>query len=137
MSLNDPMPSEQKAEYDQKKALNVSSAETTSKEMIKIQKSAKRYAIGFTVIYTVLFPFFFYMGLLSSMVFANPRMTAPVGLLIIFLILSISLSMPVSIYLMWSRYLRSQYKETRFFCALPLLTLVGVFFMITAIEALL
>ena len=103
----------------------------------KVKKTAKCLAVISTLIYIVLFPPFFYMGLLSSMIFDNPRMTAPVGLSIIFLTLLISLSMPVSIYLIWSRYLRGLYKKTLFFCALPLMTFIGVSLITVLLESLL
>ncbi len=136
MSKDDLISSEDKVTYHQKN-LTVPSIETTDVEEGKNRKSAKYCAIGFTILYLVLFLPFFYMGLLSSMVFDNPRMTVPVGLSMIFLTFLISLSMPVSIYLMWSRYLRGQYKKTRIFCALPIFTLVGVSLIIEILGALL
>jgi hypothetical protein len=101
------------------------------------RKTTKYVAVVSSVVYTLLFPFFFYMGLLSTMVFDNPRMTTTVGLLIISLTLLISLSMPVSIYLIWSRYLRGLYKKALFFCALPLMTFMGVFLITALLEILL
>lgn len=109
-----------------RKNLSALPTETIDGEEKKNQKSAKRCAVGFTILYIILFLPFFYMGLLSSMVFDNPRMTVPIGLSIIFLTLLISLSMPVSIYLMWSRYLRGEYRKTLIFCALPIFTFIGV-----------
>jgi hypothetical protein len=102
------------------------------------QRNARRYAIGFTILYLILFPFFFYMGLLSSMiVFATPSVTVPIGLLVVSLSVSISLSMLLSIYLMWSRYLREQYSRIYFASALPPLTFVGANTIIIIIQALL
>lgn len=100
------------------------------------EKQAKYLAVISTIIYMILFPCFFYMGLLSSMVFDNPRMTIPVGLVIIFLTLLISLSMPISIYLIWSRYLRHLYKQSIFFCSLPIITFICVSLMIELLQAL-
>lgn len=117
MSKDDLIPSEE-VTYHQKD-LTVPLIETTDGEEEKNRKSAKHCIAGFTVLYMVLFLPLFYMGLLSSMIFDNPRMTVPIGLSIIFFTLLISLSMPVSIYLMWSRYLRGEYKKIRIFCALP------------------
>ena len=110
---------------------------TPSAATARVKKITKYLAVASTLIYIVLFPFFFYMGLLSSMVFDNPRMTTPVGLSIIFLTLLISLSMPVSIYLIWSRYLRGLYKKALFFCILPLVTFIGVSLITALLETLL
>jgi hypothetical protein len=101
------------------------------------QKTTKYLAVVCTIIYSILFPFLFYMGLLSSMIFDNPRMTVPVGLSIIALTLLISLSIPISIYLTWSRYLRGLYRRAIFFCALPLIVSIGAFIIISLLEALL
>ena len=101
------------------------------------QKTTKYLAVVCTIVYSILFPFLFYMGLLSSMIFDNPRMTALVGVSIIFLTLLISLSIPISIYLTWSRYLRGLYRKAIFFCALPLIVSIGVFLIISLLEALL
>ena len=136
MSKDDLISSEDKVTCHQKN-LSVPSIKTTDGEEEKNRKNAKHCAVGFTVLYMVLFLPFFYMGLLSSMVFDNPRMTASVGLSIIFLTLLISLSMPVSIYLMWSRYLRGEYKKTRIFCALPIFTFIGVSLITEILGALL
>lgn len=99
-------------------------------ELGKEKKSTKRFATIFTMIYVILFPFLFYMAMLSGMIFDNPHMTNTLGLTIIFTTFCIPLSIPVSIYLIWSRYLRGQYKKAVFFCWLPLLTLVVVCFLI-------
>lgn len=72
-----------------------------------------------TLLYLILSPFLFYMALLSSMIFAKPSMTIPVGLSIMALIFCIPLSMLISIYLIWSRYNRKEYKKSLLFCALP------------------
>ena len=136
MSKDDLISSEDKVAYYQKN-LSIPSIETTDGEEEKKRKSVKHCAVGFTVLYMILFFPFFYMGLLSSMVFDNPRMTVPVGLSIIFLTLLISLSMPVSVYLMWSRYLRGEYKKSRIFCALPIFTFIGVSLITEILETLL
>jgi hypothetical protein len=99
------------------------------------RKRAKWGATICTVVYVLLFPVFFYMALFSMMVFDNPHMTTPLGLLIIFMTFWIPLSMPVSIYLMWSRYCRHQYKKAGFCCALPLITFCGVYLMLDVLPA--
>lgn len=136
MSKDGAKSSEHKVASTQK-SLFTSLTEIKDEEVRRDRKSAKYCAVGFTILYIVLFLPFFYMGLLSSMAFDNPRMTVPVGLSIMSLTFLISLSMPISIYLMWSRYLRSQYQQTRIFCALPPLTFVGVSLIIEALRTLL
>jgi hypothetical protein len=137
MSKEDPMFSECNTASDQEPPILTSLTEIETKEANSDRRSAKYFAVCFTIIYVVLFIPFFYMGLFSSMTFDNPRMTVSVGLWIMFLTFLISFSMPISVYLMWSRYLRCQYQKTRFFCALPILTFVGVSLIIAALRALL
>ena len=99
---------------------------------LKDQKSAKYCAVGWTIAFLIFFPFFFFVALMSSMIFDNPKMTAPMGLWIMFMIFWIPLSMPISIYLMWSNYSRGLYRKTRLFWALPFLTL-GIVILLNAI----
>jgi hypothetical protein len=99
------------------------------------RKRVKWVVVICTIIYVILFPFFFYMALLSTMVFDNPHMTVPLGSLIILVTFCIPLSMPISIYLMWSKYCRLQYKKAGFFCILPLLTFGGVYLMLDVLPA--
>jgi hypothetical protein len=103
-----------------------------SKDEVYDEKSAKYCAIGWTIVYLLLFPFLFYVALFSIMVFDNPHMTTPVGLLIIFMSFWVPLSIPVSIYLMWSNYSRGQYKRTHLFWGLPFFTF-GIVFLLNAI----
>lgn len=110
---------------------------TFEEEAIKSKKYARRCVISFTVLYAVLFPFLFYMAMLSSMVFDNPHMTTTRGLSIIFTTFCVPLSIPISIYLMWSRYFREQYKKSSFFCAIPLLTFLVVFLVLDVFPLLL
>jgi len=136
MSKDDAISSEDKALGHQKN-LPTSLTERTDAERESNRKSAKYYAVGFTILYIVLFLPFLYMGFLSSMIFDNPSMTVLVGLSIIFFTFLIPLSMPVSIYLTWSRYLRGQYKKARIFCILPIFTFFGVSLIIEILGALL
>jgi hypothetical protein len=76
-----------------------------------------------TWIYLILFPVVFYYGLFSAMMAFNDAT-------MIFIFTLIPLSMPVSIYFIWSRYLREDYKKARLFCFLPIFTFVGAFFII-------
>jgi len=108
--------------------------EPFEEEAGKSKKCAKRCAVSFTIIYVILFPFLFYMAMLSSMIFDNPHMTTTLGLSIIFTTFCIPLSIPVSIYLMWSRYFQGLYKKTGFFCTLPPLTFGAVYFILDVLP---
>ena len=107
-----------------------------SDDLSPAKKSMKRYLIVCTGIYVILFPFLFYIALLSSMIFDNSGTPSILGALIIFIIFWIPLSIPLSIYLMWSRYFRQQYAKIQFFSGLPLFTFGGVFFIIDVIPLL-
>lgn len=84
------------------------------------RKTAKFYAIAWTIIYLVLFPFFAYIALLSGMLLENPKTTVPVGLSMMLVMFCIPLSMPISIYLMWTNFSRHNYNKTLFYGLLPL-----------------
>lgn len=71
--------------------------------MDALQKSAKRYAISFTIIYSIIFIPSLFMGLLSGMVFDKPGILSTYGFTIIFLALCVPFSIPFSMYLIWSR----------------------------------
>lgn len=89
---------------------------------------AKFCATCWTVIYLILFPMCLYgaLLLLAGMVFDNAAMTKPIGATLIFFSFWIPISIPVTIYLMWSRYSRGQYRKTRRLWSLPLLITLAV-----------
>lgn len=95
-----------------------------------VSKKCKRGLILCTIIYVLLFPFLFYMGLLSSMVSDSPRITPFFVGVIMFIVFCMPLSIPVSIYLMWSRYFRKQYDKARLFSRMPVYVTVGVFILL-------
>ena len=97
------------------------------------RKTAKNYAVACTIVYIILFPWFFYVALLSVMLLENPKTTVPVGLSMMFVMFWIPLSMPVAIYLMWSNFSRHKYNKTFLFGLLPLFTLVVVFLLVEGI----
>ncbi len=92
---------------------------TFEKETGNCRRATKCYAIMLTMVYTVFFPFFFYVALLSGMVMENPKTTVPIGLSMMFAMFWIPLSMPVSIYLMWSNFSNHKYRRTLYWGGLP------------------
>ena len=100
-----------------------------TEDVNKARRSAKICILLSTVIYVALFPYFLYVGfVLLRFAFEVFRESIFGSLLVLFLtLLTPFLSIPVSIYLMWSRYLRGQYEKARFFCALPVYTFIGAF----------
>jgi hypothetical protein len=92
-----------------------------------IESSQRRKLIFFTVVYVLLFPFLFYMALLSSMVSDSPRITPFFVGVIMMIVFSIPLSIPTCIYLMWSRHIRKQYDKARLFSWVPVYVMAVVF----------
>lgn len=98
-----------------------------SQGMVKYnRKYAERALIFWTVIYCILFPFLFYMAMFSAMVFDNPSISTTMGLSVMGVVFLIPLSIPVSIYFMWSSYFKRRYKKFWFFCRLPPIILLVV-----------
>ena len=98
-------------------------------------KKARRLAKTITIVYLLLFPVFFVFALASCMVFDKPNMNIPFGLMLIFLCFSIPLSMLFTLYLVWSRYTRGNYEQSRRLCWIPLYSL-GALFVAGCIEGL-
>ncbi len=95
------------------------------------QKKLKQKLTIYTVIYVVLFPILAYAGWLSPMAVDSPRGASIfLALFIVFIILLMPISVPVSIYLMWSRYCSKKYDKARRFALLPLYTIILVFVML-------
>lgn len=106
----------------------------TEKGTVSSQKKPKWTPTTCTIIYIVLFPCLFYMGLLSPMVVDGPHTPPLFVALSIFAVFLIPLSLPVSIYLMWSRTFRNQHEKARFFSRLPIFTFVGVYLILDGIP---
>lgn len=86
----------------------------------KNRKTTKRCAWTAIIIYLLLFPVLFIFAIASVLIFDSPSMTMPVGLSIIFMCFCVSLSIPFTFYLIWSRYLQGDYKKSRQFCLIPI-----------------
>lgn len=97
-------------------------------------KKCKQELILCTVIYVLLFPFLLYMALLSSMVSDSPRITPFFVGVIMFIVFCIPLSIPISIYFMWSRYFREQYGKARLFSYIPFYMMAGVFVLLGVVP---
>lgn len=76
------------------------------------RKKAKKFAWAVTIAYLVLLPFLGMLAVASIMVFDSPSMTVPVGLSIIIMYFCMPLSVPVTIYFVWSRYLQGNYRKS-------------------------
>jgi hypothetical protein len=83
------------------------------------RKITKCILVTWTVIYLICFPFIFWASLWSALVFDNPSMTRLIGGIIICLALCVPFSMLVSIWLMWSKYRKAQYRQARWLWILP------------------
>lgn len=101
------------------------------------KNSARWAARWFTAIYILLFPICFGMAWFSPMIFSCSFMPVSIGLSVIFLTCLIPISIPVSIYLIWSRFSKGNYKTMYYFCFLPILTFIGVFILTEVLRALL
>lgn len=106
-------------------------------QMEVAKKSARRAARCFTVVYLLLFPFLFGMAWFSPMIFSCSYMPVSMGLSVIFLTSLLPFSIPVSIYLIWSRFFKGNYKKMYLFCFLPILTFIGVFILTDVLRSLL
>lgn len=98
------------------------------------RRKSKRYALGATIIYLFLLPFSLLLAGASVMVFDSPGTYVAVGLAIISLYLCIALSMPLSLYFIWSRYLKGNYKNILPFCLIPLYVAAATFIFETLIN---
>lgn len=89
---------------------------------INYRKKTKYFAVLLTLIYVLLFPVAIYVALLSPMIFDKPSMTTPVGLIFMFLMGCIPLSMIISIWFMWAKSFQERCRSMWFFSLLPLFT---------------
>jgi hypothetical protein len=93
-----------------------------SKTMLQAedQKKMKKYAQNATIIYSLLFPFLLWFAGMSSMVADSPSISQPVAITFVCINLCLPLSIPFTLYFIWSRYLRKNYKSCRRCCFIPL-----------------
>lgn len=96
-------------------------------ETCKIRKSAKRYGVVCTLVYVFFYPFLFITLPLSLRSLVDSGRPAAISWFFILGYAALFFSLPLSIYLMWSRYTQQQYKNARRFCFLPFLVFGAVF----------
>jgi len=90
-----------------------------------LQRKLKRGSIFFTALYSILFIPFIGYAFLSPFVFHSPRTTVIRDFAFVFLAWLLPLSIPVSIFRMWSNYNQGRYHRIRIFWALPILAVAG------------
>jgi phosphoglycerol transferase MdoB-like AlkP superfamily enzyme len=73
-----------------------------------------------TIAYLIVFHFLFMLALASSMVFDRPNTSIFCGFGLIFIYFLMPLSIPCTLYLVWSRYARNYYAKSRRFCLIPI-----------------
>jgi len=94
--------------------------------MEKERKQAKKCALAASIVYLTLFPFLCMLAIASIMVFDSPSMSMFLGLSTIIIYFSLPVSIPFALYLIWSRYVMSNYKKSRQFCFIPLYPAIGI-----------
>ena len=83
------------------------------------RKRTKRWAWIMTIAYLILFPFLLMLAFASVMVFDRPNTSIAFGLGLIFMNFLMPLSIPCALYLMWSRYVQGDYKQSRRYYWIP------------------
>lgn len=99
-----------------------------------LKRQAKYSALISTLIYLALFFPSFYVLLLMPHFYQNATITTSMGLLIISLSLSVPLSIVIGIGGTWYNYFQENYKSSMLFCFLPCLVALAVLIMMTFIE---
>lgn len=99
-----------------------------------LSKKCELRLIIYSTIYVFLFPFFLGMAFLSPMVADSSRVTSFFLGVTIFMMFCIPLSIPISIYFMWSRYFRKQYDKAHLFSRTPFYVTVIVFIFISTVP---
>jgi hypothetical protein len=97
---------------------------TQPEDVQDLQRRLKGGSIFFTVLYSILFIPFLGYAYLSPFVFHSPSATAIRGFVFVFLAWLLPLSIPISIFQMWTNYNKGRYQRIRIFWALPILAVV-------------
>ena len=105
---------------------------------LALQSKMLKWGLGIcTTIYVLAFPFLLGMAFVCSMLaFERPTET-PLTIGVIVVVMScVPLSVPVSIYLLWSRYFRRQVNKALIFAGLPVYVFVAMLLICGLLEAL-
>jgi len=93
------------------------------------QRTAKLCTITLGIIYSILFPIFFWMALFWNAASDAVRLT---DFLTNFTWFLVPISIPLSIYLMWSRYRKGSFEKVFYGCLWPFIAF-GIFLFINAL----
>ena len=99
------------------------------------RRKAKRRAWITTIAYLILFPFLLMLAFASVMVFDRPNTSIAFGLGLIFMYFLMPLSMPCALYLMWSRYVQGDYKQSRRYYWIPIYVIGAVLISFALMDA--
>jgi hypothetical protein len=102
---------------------------------ISERKKTKRLAWITTVAYLILFPFLLMLAFASVMVFDRPNTSILFGLVLIVMYFLMLLSIPSTFYLVWSRYMQGDYKQSRSFCWIPLYVIGAILISFALMDA--
>lgn len=84
------------------------------------KQKAKKRAWIVTIVYLILFPFLLMFAWTSFMIFGLPNMPIALGLGFILSYFLMPLSIPCTLYLVWSRYMQGEYLQSKRYCLIPL-----------------
>lgn len=99
------------------------------------RKKTKRWAWIMTIAYLILFPFLLMLAFASFMVFDRPNTSIPFGLGLIFIYFLMPLSIPCTLYLVWSRYVQRDYKQSRRYYWIPVYVIGAVLISFALMDA--
>jgi hypothetical protein len=100
----------------------------------KDRNKAKIYAWIATVLYILIFLPILQFAAITGIVADSPTISRAVVYLILFFTFCVPLSMPISIYFVWSRYLKKKYKSSRRFCFVPFYAMANAIFWMCALP---
>jgi hypothetical protein len=101
-----------------------------------LQPRTLKWGLGIsTTIYVVAFPVLLAMAFVCSMLALERSTETPftIGVLMVTMS-SLPLSVPVSIYLMWSRYFRNQLNKALIFAGLPFYMFAAIFLICNMLD---
>lgn len=86
-------------------------------------KKTKIYAWSATIVYALAFPFLVIMAFMSLFFSDDPNVSSGLALLNSLLFFSVPVSIPISLFLIWTGY-KKNYKRARRLCFVPLILLI-------------